>query len=93
MRINRSAAEDLEQLTAALREAIEEHGAPNSFSPGWLYTYYAAPRPTRIGQLMASRFELYVAEDLRVVYLPPQPGKPGAEFRVSEGRPRTELNV
>lgn len=52
----------LVRLKAALKAAAEEHGVPNSFSPGWLAAYHGAPRPTHIGQLMSGRFRLDLDE-------------------------------
>ncbi len=45
--------EDMEtiyRVRRALRRAVDEHGAPNSFSPSELHTLYGGPRPLDAGR-------------------------------------------
>ena len=63
----RNRGEDWARLLNGLQAAADEHGAPNSFSPGWLHLYNNAPIPSHIGQLMSGRFRLET-KDYTVTY-------------------------
>jgi hypothetical protein len=84
------------QLLDALVAAVQEHGLPNGFSPGWLARYHGGPSPMQAGRV-ASFHMFYINERTQradppfsVVYLRPRngdsPGSPSyseAKFRVS----------
>lgn len=49
----------LQRLAQALVRAAEEHGRPNSFSPGELHAHYGAPEPIRHAGLARHRDGLW----------------------------------
>ncbi len=57
------------QLITALCDAVDEHGLPNAFSPGWLARYHAGPSPMQAGRV-ASFHMFYINEQLAKLALP-----------------------
>ena len=47
----------VEATAEAIKAAAEEHGHPNTFSPGELFHYQCAPSPLRIGHVL--RYRMY----------------------------------
>lgn len=45
----------VDATVTALREAVKEHGRPNTFSPGELCVYYGGPAPRWIGHVFKYR--------------------------------------
>lgn len=51
----------VDATTDALKAAVAEHGRPNTFSPGELFSYRCAPAPMRIGHVFRYRmFEVWM---------------------------------
>jgi len=74
-----------DRLVAALRRAVAEHGAQNSFSPRELATLYGGPPPMLAGRLGRRRCHvLSEALGREVRYHPPGAGRRfwGACFEV-----------
>lgn len=53
------------QLSAALSHAINEHGAPNSFSPGELSAYHCNVSPLVIGRLARGGWIKWIEAEVR----------------------------
>lgn len=42
---------DIHDVAGALVREIQEHGSPNTFTPGWLERFHRTPSPMVIGRI------------------------------------------